>query len=297
MLEFACNLTIARVGGKGKMRKSAFWNGRLMPLDEVRVSVLDRAYLFGDAAYEVIRVYRGRPWLFPEHERRLARSLAELGIAHALPRLAGQIQDLLAADGVADAGVYVQVSRGEAPRSHVPPAAMTPNELVYLLSIDDHAAEERRKNGLSVALMPDLRWGRCDIKSINLLGNTLAGAEAKKRGFDDALLVDRDHYVTEGTHSTFFAMTGGELTTPPLGPGLLPGITREFVLGLAARLGVPARERRVTAREVAQAEELFFTGTLAEIQPIVRLDGKPVGIGLPGPVTARLSAAFKSAIS
>lgn len=275
---------------------SAYWNGRLMPLAEVRVPVLDRGYLFGDAAYEVIRVYRGKPWLFSEHERRLARSLGELGFDARVDDLEGKIERLLAADGVTDAGVYVQVSRGEAPRSHVPPVGMKANELVYLLPVNDRALEEKRKKGLSVCLQPDARWGRCDIKSTNLLGNTLAGAEAKAKGFDDALLVDRDGFVTEGTHSTFFGVFGGRLVTPPLGPGLLPGITREFLLGLAARSGIPADERRIPAAELALAEELFFTGTLAEIQPIVRLDGNPVGNGAPGPLTLRTTALFKAEI-
>ncbi len=275
---------------------SAFWNGRLMPLADVRVSVLDRAYLFGDAAYEVIRVYAGVPWLFPEHERRLARSLAELRIDATVRDLNGKIRRLLERDGKTDAGVYVQVSRGEAPRSHVPPLGLTANELVYLLPVDDRALEEKRQKGLSVCLAPDARWGRCDIKSINLLGNTLACADAKARGFDDALLVDRDGYVTEGTHSTFFAVTNGRLVTPPLGPGLLPGITREFLLRLAARSGVETCEARLTAVEVARAEELFFTGTLAEIQPIVRLGGAPVGNGAPGPTTLRMTQLFRAEI-
>jgi D-alanine transaminase len=275
---------------------SAFWNGQLMPLVDVRVSVLDRAYLFGDAAYEVIRVYRGEPWLFSEHERRLARSLAALKIDAAVTDLRGKIRQLLQRDGKTEAGVYIQVSRGEGPRSHVPPTGLRPNELIYLLAVDDQALEEKRKKGFHVGLTPDQRWGRCDVKSINLLGNTLAGADAKAKGFDDALLVDRDGYVTEGTHSSFFAVFADELVTPPLGPGLLPGITRAHLLGLAARSGLRASERRVAALELARADELFFSGTIAEIQPIVKVDGRPVGKGSPGPVTARLTQLFRAEI-
>lgn len=259
-----------------------------MALGEVRVSVLDRAYLFGDAAYEVIRVYDGKPWLLREHEQRLERSLTELKI-DARPRdLEQRIQTLLARDGKRDAGVYVQVSRGEAPRSHIPPAGMRANELIYLLDVDLAAMAKKTKDGVSVRQAPDVRWGRCDIKSVNLLGNTLIAAEVKAQGFDDAVLVDRDGYVTEGTHSTFFAIKGGVLETPPLGPGILPGITREHLLRLAEGAGVPTRERRIPARELAAMDEMFLCGTLSELQPIVRLDGQPVGKGTPGPLTSLL---------
>ncbi len=275
----------------------AWWNGEFLPLADVRVAATDRAYLFGDAAYEVIRVYSGLPWLMKEHQLRLAASLAALGIDASLAGFGDRVASLLERSGATDACVYVQISRGSAPRSHVPPAGMKASELIHLLDVSLPNLAEKCRVGISACLLPDLRWGRCDIKSVNLLGNTLAASEARAKGFDEAVLVDRDGLVTEGTHSSFFAVLGGELHTTPLGPAILPGITRAFLLEEARKTGLAVRERRVAAAELTTASELFLCGTLSEIVPIVKLGGAPVGAAAPGPLTVRLQQVLKAALT
>lgn len=274
----------------------ALWNGELQPLSEVRVSVLDRAYLFGDAVYEVLRVYAGQPFLLREHEDRLRRSLDGLGIDGADAELGEKIARLVAAGGPKEGLVYVQISRGEGPRSHVPPKGLTPNELLWLAPVDHAGLESKWRGGVSVLLCEDLRWGRCDVKSVNLLGNVLAAGEAKARGCEEALLVDRDGFVTEGAHTTFFGVRGSELVTTPLSPRILPGITRDFVIGLAKEQGLKLAEAKVKAAELGAFDEVFLTGTVSEIFPVVKVDGAAVGDGRPGPVTQRLHGLYRARV-
>lgn len=270
----------------------ALWNGSLMPLAAVRVSPLDRAYLFGDAVYEVMRVYGRRPFMMAAHLDRLKASLDALMIVHDVSAVGERIRRLIAQAGVPEAAVYVQVSRGEGKRAHVPPAGMRPNELLWIDPLPQDYGLRKRETGVSVALIEDQRWGYCRVKSVNLLGNVLAGMEAEARGADEALLYDRDGRITEGTHASFFAVEDGALVTTPLSANILPGVTRKLLLPLARRLDIPVKERSMARAELPGMDELFFTGTLSEVLPIVAVDGVPVRNGVPGPVTRRLLAAM-----
>ena len=271
-------------------------NGKRMPLDEVMVPALDRGFLFGDAVYEVIRVYQGLPWLMDDHLRRLAYSLESVRIRGVdLERLHRRAQELIAAGPFREATVYIQVTRGIAPRHHSFPAAATPLELVYVKEFADSYAEARR-SGAAVITRPDIRWGRCDIKSTNLLANVLAAQEAKEAGCLEALLYLPDGTLTEGTHTSFFGVLDGTVLTAPNSNDILPGITRSLILRLSARAGIPVREEVLRRDHLGRVSELFLTGTTTEVMPVVRVDGRPIADGRPGAVTRRLQEAYQEAV-
>ena len=271
-------------------------HGEVLPLAEAKVSALDRGFLFGDAVYEVLRVYSGRPWLEDDHFARLGRSLREVRIAGVdLARLRRRMHETIAAGPFAEAIVYIQVTRGAAPRSHAFPAAVESLEFLYVAPFADTYAEGRR-DGVAVVLQPDLRWARCDIKSTNLLGNVLAMQAAKEAGCPEAVLYLPDGTLTEGTHSSLFGVLGGVLRTAPKVDNILPGVTRDLTLRHARESGVPVVERPLGRDELGAAAELFLTGTTAEVLPVVRVDGSPVGDGRPGPVTRQLQATYDGAV-
>ncbi len=278
------------------MEPLANLNGAQMPLSEVKVSALDRGFLFGDAVYEVLRVYQGKPWLEEEHFARLARSLEAIRIRGVEPdRLRRRLHETIAAGPFREATVYLQVTRGAAPRAHPFPANATPLEFLFVQEFHDPYVEARRA-GTAVVTHPDQRWDRCDIKSTNLLGNVLAMQAAKEAGCLEAILYLPDGTVTEGTHTSLFGVLRGSLLTAPNSNEILPGITRGLVLRLAERAGVPVREHMLTRANLGEVSELFLTGTSTEVMPIVKVDGKPVADGKPGAVTRRLQEAYAEAV-
>lgn len=259
------------------------------------VSVDDRGFLFGDGAYEVIRAVNGRLVALDRHARRLRRTLGGLSIAPpdeaGSDALAAIIAELLARDALRDgeALIYVQITRGAAPRVHQFPApGIRPT--VYIAAAAFTPPRALREHGASVITHPDIRWGRCDLKTVNLLPNTLAKQRAVELGADEAVLI-RDGIVMEGSTSNIFAVLDGELRTHPLTPHILGGITREVTLEAAAELGVPTRETPLLLHELAHTAELFLTSTTNDVMPITRVDGRPVGAGHPGPITLRLHRA------
>ena len=267
-------------------------HGEIVPLDQVKVSVLDRGFLFGDAVYEVLRVYRGRPFLEQEHFDRLARSLAELRIEGVdVERLRRRMHETLRAGGFGEATVYLQVTRGVAPRKHAFPKGVAPYELLWVNEYEDTLAAARR-DGVGVLLQPDLRWHRCDVKSTNLLGNVLANQAAAEAGCAEALLYLPDGTITEASHSSVFGVAGGALYTTPRAANILPGITRGLVMRLAERAGIPEQEQSLTRAELERIDELFLTGTTYEVLPVTRVDRRPVGDGKPGPLTRHLQAVY-----
>jgi D-alanine transaminase len=273
-------------------------DGNLQPLAEVRASVLDRGFLFGDAVYEVLRVYAGRPWLEEEHFTRLGNSLAAIRIGGVdLCRLRARVRETIAAGPFGEALVYIHVTRGAAPaRRHGFPDGVAPLELLWVSAYSDVEMAEARRAGTSVVLRPDIRWGRCDIKSTNLLANVLALQSAQEAGCSEALLYLPDGSLTEGTHSSLFGVLDGALVTAPNGPDILPGCTRGLLFRLAAKLGVPVQERMLHRDELPRVAELFLSGTASEVLPVVRVDGTPVGGGHPGPVTRGLQRAYQAAV-
>lgn len=273
-------------------------NGQLMPLAQVKVSAMDRGFLFGDAVYEGIRVYHGKPWLLDEHMRRLANSLEGIRIRGIdLDRLRRRMLETIAAGPFQDAFIYVQITRGAGPnRTHIFPAGAVPLEFFYVTEYDDSFFAEGRAKGVKVLAFPDLRWERCDIKSTNLLGNVLAAQAAKEAKAVEAVLYLPDGTITEGSHMSFFGILKGKLLTAPTSPAILPGITRSFILQLAQAQRIPTEEHVLKLETLESASELFLTGTTSEVLPVVQVDERLIGDGRPGPITRRLQEAYSVAV-
>ena len=265
-------------------------DGRYLPLEEAKISPLDRGFLFADAIYEVARFHRGRGFHVPEHVERMREGLAELRIGvdasffHEAARL------LLEANGLAesDALVYAQVSRGAAPRVHAFPPADTPPTVFAFARVTDPPPPP---GGGRAILVPDERWGRCDIKSVMLLPNILAAQRAREAGATDAILV-RDGFALEGTRANLFLASGGKLRTAPNGPRILPGVTRGAAIAAARELGIEVEERAFTVEEMLSADEVFLASTTLWTYSIVEIDGRKIGGGQPGPIAARLKEAL-----
>ncbi|HZU38966.1 MAG TPA: aminotransferase class IV [Gemmataceae bacterium] len=278
------------------MQALANLNGEQMPLEEARVPALDRGFLFGDAVYEVLRVYGGRPWLVDEHFHRLANSLQAIRLIGVdLKRLRRRMDETITAGPFREAIVYIQITRGAAPRSHKFPIRAVPLEFLYVDEFHD-PYERARREGAKVVTQPDRRWDRCDIKSTNLLGNILAMQAASEVGCLEALLYLPDGRITEGTHTSVFGVRDGKLLTTPQSADILPGITRSLIFRLARRAAVEVEEGILRRDGLSEIAELFLTGTTSEILPIVSVDGTPVGTGLPGPITRRLQQVYADAV-
>ncbi|MBX6312220.1 MAG: aminotransferase class IV [Isosphaeraceae bacterium] len=281
------------------MESLACLNGELMPADRATVSIWDRGFTFGDAVYEVCRLYAGRCWLEDEHMARLRRSLNEMGFVGVdLNGLEQRMHRTISESGIEEGTVYLHITRGVAPRLHAfpDPAVVPPTELIVVRPYDDTTTAEKRAAGVAVISHPDLRWKRCDVKSTNLLANVIANEAAQRAGAYEAILIDTDGQVTEATHSSVLWVRDGRLEGTPEGPGILPGTTRRFVQGLAPELGIPFVEAQITFGELLRAEEVLLAGTTIEVLPVVRVDGQPIGSGRPGAVAGRLQAAFRAAV-
>ena len=275
----------------------AYFNGSFLRKEEISISPDDRGFLFSDGVYEVVRAYGGKPFKMAEHMDRLARSLRETRIDFpGIAELAVAGAKLIARNGLetADSILYFQVTRGVAPRKHTFPVPPVSPTVMVLISPAPSSAEMREK-GVAAILVPEFRWSRCDIKAIGLLGSVLAVQQAKEKGAEEAIFV-RDGVVTEGTHTNVLAVFNGHLQTHPLGNFILSGVTRGVVLEHCRKLGIAYKEQAFRGEELSRASEIMITGTNKEITPIVRLDGRPVGTGTPGPVTRRLQAAYSALV-
>jgi D-alanine transaminase len=270
----------------------AYLNGQYLPRSAAMIPVDDRGFVFGDGVYEVWRVINGQLFENERHLARLAFGLSELRIeppeiarADALLEVANRLlreSDLV--DG--EATLYLEVTRGAAPRTHAFPAAGTP-PTVYATVNRFKPQDDLRARGASAITMRDVRWLRCDIKTIQLLPNVMAKQAAVERGAMDALMI-RDGVVTEGSHANVLGVIDGVIRTHPTNHLILPGITRALVLDMARASGVPVVEQAFSERDIPRLEELFLAGTTADVMPIVRVDEKPVGNGVPGPIATRL---------
>ena len=270
-----------------------YLNGSFVDQAAAQISVDDRGFLFADGVYEVIRLYDGRPFMMAEHMERLHAGLSALQIdATPVGKLGAVVERLLRENAVDGAGtVYIQVTRGAAPRKHAFPAQTQPT--VYVIAKPFKAnPPEYFTAGVAAITVPDTRWSRCDIKSISLLPNVLANQAAHAADAFEALFV-RDGVVIEGSHSNLFGVIRGELRTYPESNYILSGITRTLVLNLARELGVPTQEKPILWEEFYAADELFLSGTTTEVMPVVTVDGRPIGNGKPGPVTRRLQEAYQ----
>lgn len=274
-------------------------NGKIVPLAEAMVPALDRGFLFGDAVYEGMQAVNGKVRFIDLHFDRLAHSLAELRIGPIdLPRLRTRLLETIAASRFSDAFIYIQITRGAGPTRthHFPPPGTQPNEFLFVEPFTDPYVTLRH-TGVKAITHTDLRWHRCDVKSVNLLGNVLAFQAAKEHGANEAILIRPDGTVTEGTRTSLFGVVDGVIRTGPLSPEILPGVTRSVVISLIKKLDLTLEERHLRRHELAVVEELFFTGTTSEVLPIITLDDMPVAHGKPGPITKKLQEAFNAFVA
>lgn len=271
-----------------------YLNGQFLPRSEAKLSVDDRGFFFGDGVYEVTRVVRGRLFEWDRHAKRLARGLRELRIDAGLDldTIRSLQERLVHENGILEGQgtVYLQITRGAAPRTHHFPPKGTP-ATVFLSATSFVPASEVRARGVAVTTYPDYRWSRCDLKTVNLLPAVMAKQFASDHDAFESIFV-REAVITEGSHTNVFGVLGGEVRTYPNSNYILPGITRNVVIELAHELGIPVSETPIYLHEVASLEECFLTGTTSDVMPVVTIDGKPVGNGRPGPLTMRLYEAL-----
>ena len=269
-----------------------YLNGEFLPVDQAKISVLDRGFIFGDAIYEVIPVYRRKPLRLAAHLARLNRSLAEIRIAAPLDdgEWAGIISDLIGYQVSDDQAIYLQVSRGVAKREFGLMQGIEPT--IFALSNPFVPPPQQQiEKGVAAVSLPDFRWLRCDIKSTSLLGANMLRQFANDAGGAECVLF-RDGYLTEGSSSNIFVVKHGTLLAPPKSRLILPGITYDLVLELARENAVPTEVREISEAEVKTADELMLSASLRELLAITQLDGKAVGSGAPGPLFRRLYELF-----
>jgi len=266
-----------------------FLDGEYLPLHEAKVSVLDRGFIFGDGVYEVVPVFAGRPFRLDAHLARLERSLTAIGIAPPLSRAAWTkvLERLVAHHGGGEHSLYLQITRGVAPRNHLPPPDPSPTVFAMcnpLVPVDWNTP-------VSAVLREDFRWTRCDIKSISLLANVLLRQEAAAAGAHEVILV-REGLVTEGAASNVFIASGGRVRTPPLSKHLLPGVTRELLVELLADSADAVLETEITRAELLAADEVWLCSSGRELAPVSVVDGQRIGAHCPGPVFTRVAARY-----
>jgi D-alanine transaminase len=274
------------------MKEMVYLNGQFLPREEARISPDDRGYIFADGVYEVIKYYNGKPFRYADHFSRLKRSLEEVQINfEGVPGLEEVFTHLLEENRLTEvhAGVYVQVTRGINKRVHHFPSDIKPG--VYAFSFEMPSYSDNLQNGISVITREDIRWLRCDIKSISLLPNTMLYNQAVEAGAGECILV-RNGLVTEATHSSVLAVKNGKVITHPLSNIILPGITRKVILELCHKYNIEAEERAITANELHEVDELIIAGTGSEITPVVKVNDSPVGNKKPGEVTRFLQNKF-----
>jgi D-alanine transaminase len=275
-----------------------YLNGKLVDKAGAVVGVEDRGFLFGDGVYEVWRVVNGRLFEMERHLERLVSGLRELRIdAPDVIRadvLGGVAEQLLASGGLleGEATVYLEITRGAAPRAHAFPSAGT-SPTVFMMANRFVPPNELRGRGAAAITIEDIRWLRCDIKTIQLLPNVLAKQAAAERGAMEAIMV-RDGIVTEGSHANVLGVLDGVIRTHPTTNLILPGVTRAVVLDIARRLDIPVSEMALHVRDLPRLDELFIVGTTGDVMPIVRLNDTPVGGGRPGPIARQLYSEFRA---
>jgi len=277
------------------MTQTVYLNGEFMPIEEARVPVLDRGFIFGDGIYEVVPAYYGRCFRWPRHLARLARNLAAVAIDNPLTdqgwtELVGQIMSM---HDWPDQFVYMQVTRGVARRDHAFPKGVAPtvfamaSELVL-------PTPAQLEHGIEAITLPDERWLHCDIKSTSLLGNVLARQAAVQAGAAECVMF-RDGFLTEGSASNIWLVRNGQVFAPPRDNLILEGVRYGLIEELCAKTRIPLQVRRILREEVLLADELLLSSATREVLAITRLDARAVGTGRPGPVFAALHAAYQQA--
>jgi len=278
--------------------ETAYFNGKFLPKEEVKISPDDRGFLFADGIYEVVRWYKGFFYDMDSHMARMKRSLRELRInwpgADLFPSLANDLIKLNKLENE-PAMIYLQVTRGAARRSHsFPSREVSPTTYAYAWGFKpDNLSKE---SGVKVMLKEDIRWSRCDIKSIALLPNTLSFQEASENGMKECIFV-RNGLITEGSHSNIFFVIDGTLFTHPESNHILSGITRKNILRIADEAGIKIREEAVAENRIRLAKEAFISNTSAEVTPVIEIGGNTVGDGVPGLITRIIRDKFDDEIN
>lgn len=275
------------------MSQIVFLNGEFMPIEQAKVPVLDRGFIFGDGVYELIPVYSGHAFRLQEHLQRLQHSLDGIRIANPYPlaQWEKRVLELIARNEPQDQSVYLHVTRGPAPRDHAFPKHATPT--VFMMSNPLLTPpREQVEQGIALVSAVDNRWDRCDIKAIALLANVLLRQQAIDAGAIEAVLF-RDGILTEGAASNIFAVENGVILAPPKDHHMLPGITYDLVLELAAANGIPVETGKFPEARIRAADELWMTSSTREVLAVIRLDGQPIGSGQPGPLFHRMYALYQ----
>ncbi|CAM3765754.1 D-amino-acid transaminase [Mesobacillus zeae] len=271
-------------------------NGEVMSRETAKVDIEDRGYQFGDGVYEVIRVYNRKLFTAAEHLRRLEESAKKVGInvPYSIDEIQSMLEELIERNKIVLGIVYLQFTRGISPRKHTfPGEEVAPTFVAYTRHVGRPA--EKLEKGMKAITEEDIRWLRCDIKSLNLLGNLLASQKAAESGCDEAIL-HRGETVTEGSHTNVSIVVDGKVVTHAADNFILNGISRQKMLEICRRNDVPVIERNFTVDELLKADEVFLTGTTIEVVPVIEIDGKPAGNGKPGPVTRKLQQWFEDEI-
>jgi len=269
----------------------AMLQDKIVPIEDLEPVYFDRGIYFGDGVYEVARSYNGKIFALEGHMQRFANSLAAIRITGVdVDELRSRVQKAFEAAGVPNAIIYFHITRGSALREHTWDANLEPNFFLTVTEFGDNADDKAK--GIAVSTHPDWRWRRCDIKSLNLLANVLARQDAAQKGCAEAILVDEAGLITEGSHSTFFAIFGQKLQTTPLTANILPSITRKFVIEAGKNIGLEVVERSLTPQQASLADELFIAGTTQDIVAVVRFDGQVIGDGRPGKYAKSLTEEF-----
>ena len=278
------------------MPNIGYLNGQFIPLEQMQVSVEDRGYQFGDGVYEVIRSYQGIPFRMEEHLDRLDRSAREIKISIPLtrPEWVAAIYDGIQRSGYKNCKVYIQVTRGTAPREHQFSASLVPTVMMTIREMSE-LPQNFYTQGVQVIKLPDIRWGRCDIKSLNLLPNVLAKQKAAEVGAFEAIFV-RDGVVTEGASCNVMIVKDGKILTPELNQHVLPGVTLRELMRLAKENGHEVHEQKISSQELDMADEICLVGTTIHVLSVTQVDQHIITNGRPGPITRSLAMLFTEAI-
>lgn len=274
------------------MSEIVYLNDEFIPKENAKISPNDRGFIFADGVYEVAKYYNGKPFRYEDHIQRLKRSLRELEINYTeINSLKSVFSELISRNNFQKkhAGVYLQITRGEHKRVHHFPSDIKPT--VYAFAFDLPSFKDNMENGIKVITHEDIRWQRCDIKSVSLLPNTMLYNKAVKAGTGECVLV-RDGKVTEATHSSVLGVKNGVVITRPLSNFILPGITRKVVLEICAAGKIPVEEREFSENELYNLDELIIAGTGSEITPAIQVNERIIGNGKPGEITRLIQKRF-----
>jgi D-alanine transaminase len=268
---------------------------KIVPIEQVGPEYLDRGTFFGDGVYEVLRSYNGKIFAFDEHIERFTRSLDAIEINGVdIKTLKSRVQQAFEKSQIANAKIYFHITRGSGSRDHLPDTNLRPN--FFLTVMELHDDPNLKKKGVAVSTYPDIRWKRCDIKSLNLLANVLAKGDAHRKKCWEAIFVDDNGLITEGSSSAFFAIANGKLQTADLNSNILPSITRKYTFKAAANIGLKILEESLTTLQAQTAAELFLGVTTKDIIPVVKFDTQKIGNGKPGKWTTAIIEEFKKFI-